>query len=423
MDKITAALAALGKGEKTVNYRLRDWLISRQRYWGAPIPILYCPRCGTVAAAEDDLPVLLPADVLFKPTGESPLKTSPSFAEGKCPLCGGVAAREMDTMDTFVCSSWYFLRYCDAQNGKEAFARDKVDYWMNVDQYIGGVEHAILHLMYARFFCKALYDLNYIGVDEPFENLLTQGMVLKDGSKMSKSKGNTVSPDEIIAKYGADTVRLFILFASPPERDLEWNDSAVEGCYRFLNRVWRLARRVMSLKEYSLPQTLNSADRDALRAIHSGVKKTGEDIGRRFNFNTAISAIMEMVNSLYLYADSPSPLGGVLREGLEKLLLILYPFAPHICEELWQDGEFGDFLYRQNWPSYDESLLSREEIEIAVQINGRIRERINIPSSLDSAAMEKHIRAHESFSAWTQGGEVIKIVAVEGKLVNIVLKK
>ncbi|MGI5891127.1 MAG: leucine--tRNA ligase [Bacillota bacterium] len=426
IDKIVDYMEEKGIGKRVVNYRLRDWLISRQRYWGAPIPIIYCPNCGEVAVPDSDLPVMLPTDVQFKPTGESPLKTSPTFNKVKCPVCGGAdATREMDTMDTFVCSSWYFLRYCDPHNDLEAFNRDKVDYWMTVDQYIGGVEHAILHLMYARFFCKVLYDIGLVGVDEPFANLLTQGMVLKDGSKMSKSKGNVVSPEEIIGKYGADTARLFILFASPPERDLEWNDSAVEGCYRFLNRFWRLAHALMAVPNISdsLEQIeLNQQDKDARRAVHTAIKKVSEDISLRFNFNTAISAIMEMVNSLYTYLDSKNPKGPVAKEAVDSMLILLAPFAPHITEELWYQLGNQDSVHRQKWPNYDKVALSQETVKIVIQVNGKIKERLVVANGLDAQSLEKVVKENPSFHHWINDKQVIKIIVIANKLVNIVVK-
>ena len=298
-----------GQGPEQVNYRLRDWLISRQRYWGAPIPIIYCDKCGIVPVPEADLPVLLPLDVAFEPTGESPLLKAEDFVNTRCPQCGGPARRETDTMDTFVCSSWYYLRYCDPRDGEHAFARDKVDYWMPVDQYIGGVEHAILHLLYSRFFMKVLYDLGLAPVDEPFTKLLTQGMVLKDGAKMSKSKGNVVSPEEIIEHYGADTARLFILFAAPPERDLDWSDQGVEGAYRFINRVWRLFEKCevgsgKCEKEEGIGLSpLTSQERVLRLATHHTILKVTEDVSIRFNFNTAVSAIMELVNAIYQYVQ------------------------------------------------------------------------------------------------------------------------
>jgi len=416
-----------GLGKRVINFRLRDWLISRQRYWGAPIPVVYCPHCGTVAVPDDQLPVLLPTDVEFRPTGESPLTTSPTFAQTTCPQCGGPATREMDTMDTFVCSSWYFLRYCDPKNDQAAFAKDKADYWMNVDQYIGGVEHAILHLMYARFFTKVLYDQGLVSVDEPFKNLLTQGMVLKDGSKMSKSKGNVVSPEEIIHKYGADTARLFILFAAPPERDLEWNDSAVEGCFRFLNRVWRITTGALDIAggEADASGQLNPADRDLRRAVHQATKKVTEDIATRFNFNTAISAIMELVNALYAYREKVQPEAQksvVLRETLDHLLLLLAPFAPHISEELWQLSGHPGSIHQQPWPKYDPAALTVDSVEIVVQVNGKIRDRMEVAAGLTPAALQEIVQASQKLAEWTAGRQVVKVVAVPDKLVNIVIK-
>ncbi len=420
-EKMADYMEAQGIGKRVVNFRLRDWLISRQRYWGAPIPVVYCPKCGQVLVPEEQLPVLLPTDVEFKPTGESPLKTSPTFAQTLCPVCGGPATREMDTMDTFVCSSWYFLRYCDAHDPKQAFARDKVDYWMPVDQYVGGVEHAILHLMYARFFTKALYDLGLVGVDEPFTNLLTQGMVLKDGSKMSKTKGNVVSPEEIIQKYGADTARLFILFAAPPERDLEWNDTAVEGCYRFLNRLWRLVTGIAAMPAVAYPQTFNDRDKKLRRIAHGSVKKVTEDIGQRFQFNTAISSIMEMVNAMYEYMDAPEANAALLKQTAVQLVLLIAPFAPHIAEELWQQLQGEGSVHQQNWPDYDAQALVLDSVEIAVQVNGKIKARLQAPADLDAPALSQLIRQHGDYAAWTGGKEPKKIVAIPGRLVNIVV--
>ncbi|MDD3268931.1 MAG: leucine--tRNA ligase, partial [Syntrophomonadaceae bacterium] len=329
---------AIGKG--TVNFRLRDWLISRQRYWGAPIPMVYCEKCGPVAIPEADLPVLLPEDVEFKPYGESPLSYVESFYRASCPCCGGEARRETDTMDTFVCSSWYFDRFCSPHEGVLPFSKEAIDYWMPVDQYIGGVEHAILHLMYARFFTKFLYDIDMLSCQEPFTRLLTQGMVLKDNSKMSKSKGNVVSPEDIIATYGADTARLFILFASPPERDLEWSDQGVEGSYRFLNRVWRLVLEYSeTVKKGDMGGSLENLNTDSKNLrfkTHATIKKVSEDIEDRFNFNTAISAIMELSNTLSSYRSIKNPNIPVVKEAINMLLLLLSPFSPHICEELWQ---------------------------------------------------------------------------------------
>ncbi len=427
-QKIGQYLEEKGLGRVKINYRLRDWLISRQRYWGAPIPIVYCDKCGTAAVPEKDLPVLLPLDVEFKPTGESPLNHIPDFLHTTCPQCGGPARRETNTMDTFVCSSWYFLRYTDPLNTQEPFIRQKADYWMNVDQYIGGVEHAILHLMYARFFTKVLSDLGYVKAREPFQRLLTQGMVLKDGSKMSKSKGNVVSPEEIIAQYGADTARLFILFAAPPERDLEWSDQGVEGSYRFLNRVWRLVgsyiRERENIKDQadSDAEALSPADKELRRLLHVTVKRVTDDIELRFNFNTAVSAIMELVNGLYQYREQEEQNKALLDEAFAKLILLLAPFAPHICEELWEAMGHKDGVYKQLWPGYKEEYLVADEIEIVLQINGKIRDRIMVPAKADRQQIEETALASDKVKAAIAGKEVVKVIAVPGKLVNIVVK-
>lgn len=425
MKAIADYMEENGLGKRVINYRLRDWLISRQRYWGAPIPIIYCPKCGEVPVPEKDLPVMLPTDVEFKPTGESPLKTSPTFDEVTCPICGGKAHREMDTMDTFVCSSWYFLRYADAKNDLQAFDKEKTDHWMPVDQYIGGVEHAILHLMYARFFCKALHDFGLVEADEPFTNLLTQGMVLLDGSKMSKTKGNIVSPEVIIDKYGADTARLFILFAAPPERDLEWNDAAVEGCYRFLNRVWRLVGTIMDKcegKDTALNLDALSAEDKAMRRItHLTVKKVGDDIGKRFNFNTGISAIMEMVNALYAYLEKDTN-PAVLHEAAEMLLLIFSPYAPHMCEELWEMMGNEEALAHHVWPDFDEKAMAQDEVEIVIQTNGKIKDRLTIPAGMSADELTEYVKSYDGFEAILEGKQAVKIIAIPNKLVNIVVK-
>lgn len=422
IDAIADWLEAEGKGKKVVNYRLRDWLISRQRYWGAPIPMVYCEKCGMQPVPEEDLPILLPTDVEFLPVGESPLKTSPTFGKATCPCCGGPATREMDTMDTFMCSSWYYMRYCDAHNDQQPWDKAKTDYWMAVDQYIGGVEHAILHLMYSRFFTKAMYDFGLIGVEEPFTNLLTQGMVLKDGTKMSKSLGNVVSPEEIIDKYGADTARLFILFAAPPERDLEWNDSAVEGCYRFLNRIWKLVLGVYEAGYQA--RELTPADCDLRRAAHQTLKKVTADIADRFNFNTAISAMMELVNAMTAYRDTEGGAANaaVLLDAAEKLIIMLSPFAPHITDELWQITGHEGTVYDTAWPDYNEEYLQKAEVEIAVQVNGKLKARITIPTGLDKTAAEAHVRALPDFNKWLGGKQAAKIIIVPDKLVNIVAK-
>jgi len=427
IEKIIAYMEDKGIGKRQVNYRLRDWLISRQRYWGVPIPFIYCDKCGVVPVKEEDLPILLPTDVEFKPGGESPLKTSKTFLNTTCPECGGPAKRETDTMDTFVDSSWYFLRYCDPQNSEAPFTKAKVDYWMNVDQYIGGVEHAILHLMYARFFTKVLKDMGMVSCDEPFQNLLTQGMVLKDGSKMSKSKGNVVSPEEIIGKYGADTARMFILFAAPPERDLEWSDQGVEGCYRFLNRVWRLVEgfyaKVKDLESNN--QALSKEDKELRRIIHSTIKKVTEDIEQRFNFNTAISAIMELVNGLYHYKDNVSENEqnlALVKFGLKNLVLLLAPFAPHISEELWANLGGNQSVHLQNWPEYDPASLEMDEITLVVQVNGKLRDKISVPKGISREDLEAKVLAEPKISKHLAGKEVVKVIIVPEKLVNLVVK-
>lgn len=428
-DKMAGKLEKFKLGERKVNYRLRDWLISRQRYWGAPIPMIYCEKCGTVAVPEDQLPVRLPDDVVFK-AGENPLTTSETFVNATCPQCGGKARRETDTMDTFMCSSWYYLRYCDPRNGEQAFDKEKVAKWMNVDQYVGGVEHAILHLLYSRFFTKALRDFGYLQADEPFANLLTQGMVCMDGAKMSKSKGNIVSPEEIIGKYGADTARMFILFAAPPERDLEWSDQGVEGCYRFLNRVWRLvAQYEEALKNENNSNDsgmfVSNLDAPAKRMrfnTHTAIKKVTNDIGTRFNFNTAISSIMELVNALYLYKEEKNVNHSVAREGIETVLKMLAPFAPHITEELWSEIGYADSIHQQAWPKLDESALVEEEITIILQVNGKVRDKVQVPAEISEEELEKLILSSDKVKVFLAGKAVVKVIPVPGKLVNIVVK-
>lgn len=408
-------------GAKT-NYKLRDWLISRQRYWGAPIPIVYCDDCGAVPVPESDLPVMLPEDVEFTGLGKSPLATSKTFMNTKCPKCGKSATREIDTMDTFVCSSWYFLRYCDPKNDAMPFSKESQQYWMNVDQYIGGVEHAILHLLYSRFLTKALYDMGYVSVDEPFKNLLTQGMVLKDGTKMSKSLGNVVSPEEIISKYGADTARLFILFAAPPERDLEWSDTAVEGSYRFLNRVFRFVDDNASKIDINAKcdtSNLTKEDKELRYVLNYTKKKGTDDISVRFNFNTCISGIMELVNALYSYTGTNTAL---VSEAVHDLIIMLAPFVPHITEELWQMVGGKGSVHEQEWVTYDESALVKDEVEIVIQINGKIKDKINVASGLDDEAIKIAAMESDKVKALIEGKNVIKVIVVKGKLVNIVVK-
>ncbi len=408
-------------GAKT-NFKLRDWLISRQRYWGAPIPIIYCDDCGAQPVPESDLPVMLPEDVEFTGLGKSPLATSKTFMNAKCPKCGKPATREIDTMDTFVCSSWYYLRYCDPKNDAMPFSKESQQYWMNVDQYIGGVEHAILHLLYARFFTKALYDMGYVSVDEPFKNLLTQGMVLKDGTKMSKSLGNVVSPEEIISKYGADTARLFILFAAPPERDLEWSDTAVEGSYRFLNRVFRFVddnKSKIDLSAKCDPSNLTKEDKELRYVLNYTKKKGTDDISIRFNFNTCISGIMELVNALYSYTGTNTKL---VSEAVHDLIIMLAPFVPHITEELWKMVGGCGSVHQQSWVTYDESALQKDEVEIVIQINGKIKDKISVASGLDDEAIKAAAMDSGKVKSLIDGLNVVKVIVVKGKLVNIVVK-
>jgi leucyl-tRNA synthetase len=422
---ITEYLAENGWGEAKVTYRLRDWLISRQRYWGAPIPIVYCDHCGQVPVPDEDLPVELPEDVVFR-EGRSPLADHEGFLHTKCPTCSKDARRETDTMDTFICSSWYYFRYTDPQNDREAFNKEKNDTWMPVDQYIGGIEHAILHLLYSRFFTKVLHDAGMTDAVEPFTRLLAQGMVNKDGVKMSKSKGNVVSPDEIIEKYGADTGRLFILFAAPPEKGLDWSDRGVEGCYRFLKRVWRLADRYAeAVKDAGNDMSgLDAADAQLRHAFHSALKKVTEDIEERFNFNTAISAIMEAVNSAYAYMnekeDNIHP--AAMRETLEMLVVMLAPFAPHLGEEMWQQLGRAGSVHHQSWPKHDPAVLEVDEVEIVVQVNGKVRGRLTAPAGLDAAGLQSLAVSDPRIVQLVEGKQVVKTITVPNKLVNLVVR-
>jgi leucyl-tRNA synthetase len=421
IDKVSEYMEEAGIGKRTVNFRLRDWLISRQRYWGAPIPIIFCDKCGEVPVPEEDLPVKLPTDVAFSGKGDSPLGSSETFAQTTCPICGGQARREVDTMDTFVCSSWYFLRYADARNDNEIFSKEKAKYWMNVDQYIGGVEHAILHLLYARFFNKFLYDQGLSPESEPFKNLLTQGMVLKDGTKMSKSKGNVVSPEEIISKYGADTARLFILFASPPERDLEWSDAGVEGSFRFLNRVWRLVHYVLDAVKSEGIAIDGPMEKDMQYHINFAIKKVSDDVEGRFNFNTAISAIMELVNETYKYMDKDYD-PATMKQAIETILTLLAPFAPHMMEELWQILGHEESVHDLSWPTYDSSKAVRDIVEIVVQINGKVKERFSVDRKAEKESVEELVMGMDKVKESIEGKEIKKFIYVPGKLVNIVVK-
>lgn len=428
MSAIMDKAEAEGFGKRRVNYRLRDWLISRQRYWGAPIPIIYCPHCGEVLVPEDQLPVRLPEDVSFNAGAKSPLATSEEFVHCKCPKCGADATRETDTMDTFLCSSWYYLRYTDAHNDKMPFDKELNNYWGPVDQYIGGIEHAILHLLYSRFFVKVLRDAGLVDYDEPFSNLLTQGMVIKDGAKMSKSLGNVVSPEEILSKYGADTARLFILFAAPPERELEWSDQGVEGSFRFLNRIWRIVQAFEAVLAQKVTEydhsNLSEADKDLRRVLHSSIKKVTNDIETRFNFNTAISTMMELVNALYAYKEAAKePNAGLVYEAISDLIKMMSPFVPHITEELWRGAiDANSSVHEQSWPECDEEALKVDNVEIVLQVNGKVRGRLTVPAEATKEELEKIAMADANVQAHIGDATVRKIICVPGRLVNIVAK-
>ena len=428
MSAIMDKAEAEGFGKRRVNYRLRDWLISRQRYWGAPIPIIYCPHCGEVLVPEDQLPVRLPEDVSFTAGAKSPLATSDEFVHCKCPKCGADATRETDTMDTFLCSSWYYLRYTDAHNDKMPFDKELNNYWGPVDQYIGGIEHAILHLLYSRFFVKVLRDAGLVDYDEPFSNLLTQGMVIKDGAKMSKSLGNVVSPEEILSKYGADTARLFILFAAPPERELEWSDQGVEGSFRFLNRIWRIVQAFEAVLAQKVTEydhsNLSEADKDLRRVLHSSIKKVTNDIETRFNFNTAISTMMELVNALYAYKEAAKePNAGLIYEAISDLIKMMSPFVPHITEELWRGAiDANSSVHEQSWPECDEEALKVDNVEIVLQVNGKVRGRLTVPAEVTKEELEKIAMADANVQAHIGDATVRKVICVPGRLVNIVAK-
>lgn len=428
MSAIMDKAEAEGFGKRRVNYRLRDWLISRQRYWGAPIPIIYCPHCGEVLVPEDQLPVRLPEDVSFTAGAKSPLATSEEFVHCKCPKCGADATRETDTMDTFLCSSWYYLRYTDAHNDKMPFDKELNNYWGPVDQYIGGIEHAILHLLYSRFFVKVLRDAGLVDYDEPFSNLLTQGMVIKDGAKMSKSLGNVVSPEEILSKYGADTARLFILFAAPPERELEWSDQGVEGSFRFLNRIWRIVQAFENVLAQKVTEydhsNLSEADKDLRRVLHSSIKKVTNDIETRFNFNTAISTMMELVNALYAYKEAAKePNSGLIYEAISDLIKMMSPFVPHITEELWRGAiDANSSVHEQSWPECDEEALKVDNVEIVLQVNGKVRGRLTVPAEATKEELEKIAMADANVQAHIGDATVRKVICVPGRLVNIVAK-
>ena len=460
MEKITEHLVQQGLGRKAVNFRLKDWGISRQRYWGNPIPIIYCDTCGIVPVPEKNLPVVLPKDVIITGMGQSPLAGCPEFVNTSCPVCGKPAKRETDTMDTFVESSWYFARYACPDFDQGPLDADRVRYWMPVDQYIGGIEHAVLHLLYARFFTKVLRDLGLVAVDEPFVNLLTQGMVCKETQrcethgwlypedvdnglcrqcgkpvavgrteKMSKSTRNVVDPEQLIQKYGADTARLFCLFASPPEKDLEWSDQGVDGAYRFLARVWRLIAeyREELRNAGALPEAeiADAVVREVRRKTHQTIKKVTEDISERFHFNTAISAVMELVNLLYQF--NPREINNqnawsVFREAVEAVILLLAPMVPHACEELWQELGCRDTIIKHGWPAFDPVIAEADEVVIVIQVNGKLRGQITVSAKAPEEEVKKQAFACDKVQPWVEGKEIKKVISVPGKLINIVVK-
>lgn len=414
-------------GCQQITYRLRDWGISRQRYWGAPIPMLFCKKCGIQPVPEKDLPIALPTDVQFDQAGKSPLHTMESFYKTTCPACGGEARRETDTMDTFVESSWYFARYACPEFIDGPIKKNAADYWLSVDQYIGGVEHAILHLLYARFFTKVMRDLGYITVDEPFQNLLTQGMVIKDGTKMSKSKGNVVDPNDLVEKYGADTVRLFSLFAAPPERDLEWNDQGVEGAFRFLNRIFRYVTEnihIFNDSHKDIPNDLNNSSRTLHRKTHQTIRKVSDDIDTKFHFNTAISAVMELTNTLFSLTgeetqEETDP--AVIQEAVKAILLLLYPMVPHFCAELWEITGHNHSLDNTPWPSFDQEAAKEDELTIVVQVKGKVRGRLLVAPGISDDELKEKALADEKVQNFIGNNPIKKIIVVKNKLVNIVV--
>jgi len=415
-----------GKGTMAVNYRLRDWNVSRQRFWGAPIPVIYCKDCGVVPVPEDQLPVLLPENAQVRKDGKSPLPTMEEFVNCSCPKCGKAARRETDTFDTFFESSWYYMRYCDPRNESEPFDQEATGYWMNVDQYIGGIEHAILHLLYSRFFTKALRDCGFIKADEPFANLLTQGMVLKDGGKMSKSKGNVVDPNAMINQYGSDATRLFILFASPPVKELEWSDQGIEGAFRFLSRLWRLVEELEGVLTTAMPVSANAPASDAAKALrfkeHDTIRRATQDIENEFQFNTVIAAIMELVNEMYQVKDELKETDpAALSSAIATAVTLLSPVAPHICEELWHALGHDNILTSQAWPTFDEKALVKDEVTLVVQVNGKVRGKFDAPNNAPQAEVEKIAFALENVSKFIEGKTVRKVIVIPNKLVNIVV--
>ena len=415
-DQIVDWLESEGQGKRSVNYRLRDWLLSRQRYWGCPIPMLYCEKDGLVPVPDDQLPVELPDIQDYKPKGQPPLATATDWVNTTCPKCGGPARRETDTMDTFVDSSWYFLRYCDPHNDEAPWSREAVDMWMPVDQYIGGIEHAILHLMYARFFVKALADMDLVGVQEPFAKLFTQGMITREGAKMSKSKGNVVAPEDYVQRFGADTARCYILFIGPPSLDADWQDSGVAGVHRFLSRLWTAA---MEAPDDGSAESAPGEAGELLRKAHWAIDKVTHDMQSNFGFNTAIAAVMELTNEIYRQRESAPP--GDVRFAVSTAASLIFPFAPHLGSEVYELMT-GRRVWEEPWPQADPALLERDEIQLVVQVNGKLIDRLAAPASASSEQLEELARASDKLSARLNGKEIVKTVVVPGKLVNFVIR-
>ncbi|MDA8554215.1 leucine--tRNA ligase [Luminiphilus sp.] len=416
-DAIIGELESKGLGHRSVNFRLRDWGVSRQRYWGAPIPVVNCTACGAVPVPDDQLPVILPTDVALQGVG-SPIKDTPAFYETNCPQCEAPATRETDTFDTFMESSWYYARYASAKN-TEAMLDEEADHWLQVDQYVGGIEHAILHLLYARFFHKLMRDAGLVSSDEPFKRLLTQGMVLKDGAKMSKSRGNTVDPQSLIDQYGADTVRLFSMFAAPPEQSLEWSDSGVEGAHRFIKRLWRLVHEFNGAAETPSEPQWTDAQKLLRRKTHETISKVTDDYGRRQTFNTAIAAVMELCNELSRHPRQDPLDRAAVSEGLHAVLKMLWPITPHLSESLWRNLTTTDFI-ESAWPVVDECALSREEFQVVVQVNGKVRGKIQVPATADNAEVEALAKANPNVQRFIQDATIKKVIVIPQKLVNIV---
>lgn len=422
-NKIVEKLEKEGKGELKINYRLRDWLVSRQRYWGSPIPIVYCEHCGIVPVPEEDLPVLLPYNVAFTPDGESPLKKSDEFINTKCPKCGGPAKRDADTLDTFVCSSWYYLRYPDNKNDEEAWNKEWINKMLPVDKYVGGAEHAAMHLLYARFFTKALRDLGYLNFDEPFLSLRHQGVILgPDGNKMSKSKGNVISPDSFINEYGSDVFRLYLMFGFSYEEGGPWNDSGIKAVARFLSRIERIAQRVIELRTQSSSNEMSSAEKDLNYERHRAIKEVGLDT-EEFHFNTAIARMMELLNAMYKYdAEVEKKNVRLFEDTLADLIRLIAPFAPHFAEEMWEVMGYEYSVFNEVWPSWDPKALVKDEVEIAVQINGKVKSRLMVPTNSDTKEIEDISMKNEEVKALLEGKKILKVIVVKGRLINIVVK-